>query len=68
MEDDNKDTLRIALIGCGRIAHRHAELLGNKKIHQVELTAVCDKKIERAKVDLSFARYNNEGFTSQIIK
>jgi len=23
---------------------------------------------ERAKVDLSFARYNNEGFTSQIIK
>ena len=27
-----------------------------------------NKKIERAKVDLSFSRYNNEGFTSQIIK
>ena len=27
-----------------------------------------NKKIERAKVNLSFSKYNNEGFTSQIIK
>jgi len=27
-----------------------------------------NKKIQKAKVDLSFSKYNNEGFTSQIIK
>lgn len=34
--------LRFALIGCGRIARRHAELLGNRQIAHAELAAVCD--------------------------
>jgi predicted dehydrogenase len=34
--------LRFALIGCGRIAVRHAELLGRRRIVGAELAAVCD--------------------------
>jgi len=34
--------IRFALVGCGRIAKRHAELLGNHKIPGAELAAVCD--------------------------
>jgi predicted dehydrogenase len=41
--------LRFALLGCGRIAKRHSELLG---LHQIEgacLAAVCDIDFPRAK-------------------
>lgn len=41
--------LKFALVGCGRIAKRHSELLGNKQIRDAELIAVCDVKFERAK-------------------
>ena len=41
--------LNFALIGCGRIAVRHSELLGNKQIKNAQLTAVCDNQSERAK-------------------
>jgi predicted dehydrogenase len=34
--------LRFALVGCGRIAKRHAELLGNAQIAHGQLVAVCD--------------------------
>jgi predicted dehydrogenase len=34
--------LKFALVGCGRIAKRHSELLGNKVIAGASLTAVCD--------------------------
>lgn len=34
--------LRFALVGCGRIAKRHAELLGLKQIAGAELAGVCD--------------------------
>jgi len=34
--------LRFALVGCGRIAKRHSELLGNKQIGGAVLVAVCD--------------------------
>ena len=34
--------LRFALVGCGRIARRHAELLGKRQIAGAELAAVCD--------------------------
>ena len=34
--------LRVALVGCGRIAKRHAELLGHRQIAGAELAAVCD--------------------------
>ena len=34
--------LKFALVGCGRIANRHADLLGNNIIENAELAAVCD--------------------------
>lgn len=40
--------LRIALLGCGRIAKRHAELLGQRMVVQTVLAAVCDLDSEKA--------------------
>ena len=40
--------LKFALIGCGRIAKRHSELLGNRQIEGVHLAAVCDSVFEKA--------------------
>src|SRR4051812_30853251 len=40
--------LRFALVGCGRIAHRHAQLLGEKQVAGAELVGVCDVIAERA--------------------
>jgi len=40
--------LKFALVGCGRIAKRHSELLGNKQIENAGLVAVCDIDIEKA--------------------
>ena len=40
------DILKFAIIGCGRIAARHAEHISNNGT----LTAVCDVEISRAKV------------------
>ncbi|GLP96750.1 Gfo/Idh/MocA family protein [Paraferrimonas sedimenticola] len=40
--------LNFALVGCGRIAKRHSELLGNGIIEGAKLVAVCDVKVERA--------------------
>ena len=34
--------IKIALIGCGRIAKRHSELLGNSEINGAGLACVCD--------------------------
>lgn len=34
--------LKFALLGCGRIAKRHSELLGNGIISDAELVGVCD--------------------------
>jgi UDP-N-acetyl-2-amino-2-deoxyglucuronate dehydrogenase len=41
--------LRFALVGCGRISRRHAELLGKGHIQNAALAAVCDIKPERAR-------------------
>ena len=40
--------LRFALVGCGRIAKRHSELLGNNNIQGACLVAVCDIVEEKA--------------------
>ncbi len=40
--------INIALVGCGRIAHKHAELLGNKQINHARLAAVCDIDDQKA--------------------
>lgn len=41
--------LNFALVGCGRIAVKHAGNLGEGKINGARLSAVCDIKTERAK-------------------
>lgn len=48
--------LRFALLGAGRIAQRHAELLGSGKIENGELVAICDIDVDRAR-DLA-QKYN----------
>ena len=40
--------INFALIGCGRIAKRHADLLGTGQIRGARLAAVCDVRSERA--------------------
>lgn len=40
--------LRFAIIGCGRIAVRHAELLSSGSIAGACLAAVCDSDVKRA--------------------
>ena len=41
--------LRFALIGCGRISKRHAELLGRGQIEGAALAGVCDIVADRAR-------------------
>jgi UDP-N-acetyl-2-amino-2-deoxyglucuronate dehydrogenase len=41
--------LRFALVGCGRIAKRHSELLGLGQVAGAELAAVCDVVEEKAR-------------------
>jgi predicted dehydrogenase len=54
--------IRFAIIGCGRIAKRHADLLGRGQIAGASLSAVCDVVPERAQ---AFGeRYSVPWFTS----
>jgi UDP-N-acetyl-2-amino-2-deoxyglucuronate dehydrogenase len=41
--------LNFALVGCGRIAKKHAEILGENQLENAGLSAVCDIKEERAR-------------------
>ena len=41
--------LNFALVGCGKIAKRHSNLLGNDQIKGAKLVAVCDVVEENAK-------------------
>jgi len=41
--------LKFALVGCGRIAKKHAEILGENQIKNAELAGVCDLHEDRAK-------------------
>lgn len=41
--------LKFALVGCGRIAKRHADILGDRQVSPARLTAVCDVVEERAR-------------------
>lgn len=40
--------IKFAIIGCGRISHRHLELLAKNQINGAELVAVCDIQADRA--------------------
>ncbi len=54
--------IRIAIVGCGRIAKRHAELLGTGQIAGARLVAVCDSVAERAQAFA--AKYDVPGYSS----
>ncbi len=54
--------INFALIGCGRIAKRHAELLGTGQIAGARLVAVCDNQADRA--DRFGQTYNVPSFHS----
>ena len=41
--------LKFALVGCGRIAKRHSDLLGHREIEGAQLVGVCDLDESRAK-------------------
>jgi predicted dehydrogenase len=47
--------IRFGLLGCGRIAKRHADLLGGNHIGRTSLVAVCDPV--RARADAIAARF-----------
>lgn len=53
--------LRFALVGCGRIAKRHSELLGLGQIQGAELVAACD--IDSAKAIDIAKQYSIPHFT-----
>lgn len=40
--------LRVGLIGCGRIAKRHADILGHHQVEGATLAAVCDLDLTKA--------------------
>lgn len=47
--------LNFALVGCGRIAKRHSELLGGQQIGNAKLVAVCDHVSAKAeKIAIEF--------------
>ena len=41
--------IKVALVGCGRIAKRHSELLGDNQIAGMFLVAACDLEEEKAR-------------------
>ena len=45
----DESMLKIALVGCGRIAVRHAEILSQQVVAGLSLSSVCDINPERAK-------------------
>lgn len=47
--------IRFGLLGCGRIAKRHSELLGGNHIAGARLVAVCDS--QRARADALAAKF-----------
>lgn len=54
--------INFAIIGCGRIAKRHAELLGTGQIADAQLVAVCD--IRRDRAETFGTQYGVPAFTS----
>lgn len=55
-------TIRIALMGCGRIFQRHAELLASGSIQGASLVGVCD--IDTLKAKMAGEKYKVPAFSS----
>ena len=53
--------LKFALVGCGRIAKRHSELLGLAQIPNATLSAVCD--IDQSKAQKLASQFGIPAFT-----
>lgn len=53
--------LKFGILGCGRIAKRHADLLGEGVIEGAQLAAVCDEQADRSEAFGS--RYSVPGYT-----
>lgn len=53
--------LKFALVGCGRIAKRHSELLGHGQIEGADLVAVCD--VVASKAEGIAAKFDVPAFT-----
>ncbi len=51
--------IRFGLLGCGRIARRHADLLGGNHIDRARLVAVCDPV--RARADAIASKFGISG-------
>lgn len=54
--------IKFALLGCGRIAKRHAELLGTGQIAGAKMVAVCD--VQRDRAEAFGAKYGVPAFQS----
>jgi UDP-N-acetyl-2-amino-2-deoxyglucuronate dehydrogenase len=54
--------INFAILGCGRIAKRHADLLGTGQIAGARLAAVCD--IDPARADAFSTRHGVPAYTS----
>jgi len=54
--------INFAIIGCGRIAKRHAELLGTGQIAGARLAAVCD--VQRDRAEAFGSKYGVPAFAS----
>ena len=52
--------IRFGLLGCGRIAKRHSELLGGRHIEGARLVAVCDGV--RARANAIASRFDVEAY------
>ena len=59
--DIKSNKIKFSLIGCGRIAQRHAEILGNYLIDKAQLVSVCD--IINEKAEALARQYNIPWFT-----
>lgn len=60
-EVTRKANLRVALVGCGRISVRHAQLLGEGQIEGAELCGVSDISADKAQAISE--KYGVPGFT-----
>src|SRR5512138_1259865 len=58
----NTDELRFGIVGCGRIATRHADLLASGAVGGARLVAVCDNVAARAQAFA--AKYQVPAYTS----
>jgi UDP-N-acetyl-2-amino-2-deoxyglucuronate dehydrogenase len=57
--------IRFAIVGCGRIAKRHSDILGKRLVDHCELVGVCDKIPERVAIIAS--TYNLHPYTNMHI-